>query len=790
MLDKLGAILVAEIGSLTTRVTLVDTVAGETRLIGQAETATSSEPPYQNVLLAILEAISQIAAATGRELLRGDQIFMPQNNERDGVNHFVAVSSAAGNLKLLVAAIASDVSAVSAQRACQSTYTSILQVFTLDDPRSGESQPTQAPLVTAPKQKTVAKQPQTTWLEDQIATMLTLQPDAILLAGGLEEGTTDTPTRLAHIVAFTMLPATVEISGPTTAKSKVLPIIYAGNSQAQEQVKKACGERAKPIIVPNLRPSLDQEVLEPTRQEFVRLYAEQILPKLPGLTGVQNLSRIPITTVCQAEGLITRFLAKHYQRQILTLDIGSASSSAFLASPENYQAAILGTCGTGYGITTLLQPEQGLAKIARWLPFSISPQDLTHWLLNKLLRPHLVPASPEDLLLEHAVVRELITQVMAALAAGQAAINYDCIIAGGGVLAHTASPGLALLTLLDALQPTAAENTMALDIFLDALSLLPASGALAQSSAQAAVTLIERDLLNNYPLATCIIALGNGKVGQVALEAELIRTTPRGTASPHPREERIEVRHGEIVRLPLDQGSKGQLILRPKGGVRIGRNGPGVEVSADAAAINGSALGIVIDARGRPLGLPEDEKKRQELLRKWLTALSGEQSGQAIPAPTAVPLAPRKPPDASASSATAGALGGNQMPSAAPVPEPTRVPALPPLQPAVAPAAPAVPPPPLVDLGAETKLKPGSRVSLDDLRKQETAQPPAAITNAARPGSRISLDDLRKQELGAVTPSKAPATDLASDLAKLRQAAQEEEKPKKWGLFGGGKKKK
>ncbi len=105
------------------------------------------------------------------------------------------------------------------------------------------------------------------------------------------------------------------------------------------------------------------------------------------------------------------------------------------------------------------------------------------------------------------------------------------------------------------------------------------------------------------------------------------------------------------------------------------------------------------------------------------------------------------------------------------------------------PAAPLAPPPPLVDLGAETKLKPGSRVSLDDLRKQETAQPPAAITNAARPGSRISLDDLRKQELGAVTPSKTPATDLASDLAKLRQAAQEEEKPKKWGLFGGGKKK-
>jgi hypothetical protein len=37
----------------------------------------------------------------------------------------------------------------------------------------------------------------------------------------------------------------------------------------------------------------------------------------------------------------------------------------------------------------------------------------------------------------------------------------------------------------------------------------------------------------------------------------------------------------------------------------------------------GGVLGVVIDARGRPLALPEDPTRRRELIKKWLWTVGG-----------------------------------------------------------------------------------------------------------------------------------------------------------------------
>jgi len=59
--------LVAEVGSVTTRVTLVDTVDGEARMIGQVSVPSTTEPPYENAVIGILEAATQLSEATGRQ---------------------------------------------------------------------------------------------------------------------------------------------------------------------------------------------------------------------------------------------------------------------------------------------------------------------------------------------------------------------------------------------------------------------------------------------------------------------------------------------------------------------------------------------------------------------------------------------------------------------------------------------------------------------------------------------------------------------------------------------------
>ncbi len=633
---NLGSMLIAEIGSVTTRVLLVDTVEGETRLISQVEKPSTTEPPHKDATIAIFEACALMEEMTGRTLLKDGHILMPQNNERDGINNIIATSSAAGNLSFVITAIASDISARSGIHACRSTYTSILQIITLDDfektrderfvetPRDvfiGEKKSKK----TSKKAKKRSKQPDsgvlnnklssTSWMERQVESMLALDPDVVLITGGIEGSMTDTLKRLAHMVALTTLKPTVDEIGQHQQETTNHPIIYAGNSAAQKYIRTLLEGRADVIVLDNLRPSLDQENLEPAYQEINRLYTEYVLPRLPGFESLQRLCHEHITTVCQDQALITRFMAERYGRQVLTLDIGSSTSSAFLARKGYFNLSVLGSCGSGFGITTIIK-ERDILSIARWLPFPINESELTHWMLNKLLRPHLIPATRKELLIEHAVARETLSFLLAALAEECPALHYDMVLACGGVLSQAAHPGLAALTLLDALQPTGEDSILAIDLHLDVLSLLAASGAMANFDAEAAVMLFDRDIMQNMPLATCVVALGEKRPGKVALLAEL--TPLRGA------KQQVKVRHGEIVCLPLPQGTKAQLTLRPTGGVRIGRNAPGEEVTSDVAAINGSALGVIIDARGRPLHLPDNPKQRYAQLWKWLVAMGVE----------------------------------------------------------------------------------------------------------------------------------------------------------------------
>jgi hypothetical protein len=685
MADTLGSVLVAEIGSLITRVTLVDQVDGESRMIGHAETSSSVEPPYQNALYAVLEATAQIAELTGRLLLREGQLIMPQGSERDGINQLVVVTSAAGAMTLVITAIAADVSARSAIHASRATYTALLQAVTLDD-AAGQ------PMVSAGD---------LSWIERQVQSLLSLRPDAVLIAGGLEHGAVDAVNRLAHIVGLTAVSTTVDSSGQQRQDITARPVIYAGNSDARDRVIEALSDRAEIFVVDNLRPALDREHLEPARQELGRLYEKQILPRLPGIAGLRRMSRAPIRTVCDVSGLVARFVAEHAERRVLLVDAGASSSAAFSAAPGRFHPAVLGSCGVAYGLSSILA-ERGIAAITRWLPFPISEAELTHRLLNKQLRPHLLPASPEDLAIDLALAREAITMATEALRDEIAPDDYDWLIACGGPLAHAPHPGMALLAILDATQPGADQRQPILEVHLDSLGMVPVMGSLAALDPEAAVTLFDHDLRGNTPLATCVTPIGDGRPGETALELEL--SVVGG------KTERRTVRHGELLRLPLSQGRYAQLTLRPAAGVRIGRAALGEVVVSDPAGITGSALGVVIDARGRPLHLPADSRERSLKIWEWLVAL-GAESG---PSP--------------------------YVESHGPVIRPAATPAE-----AIAPTPPAPPARAPEVLPAEAaKATPGKRISLSDLAAQEGLKRPAAEAPPAAPGMESDLDSLRK----------------------------------------------
>jgi len=75
-----------------------------------------------------------------------------------------------------------------------------------------------------------------------------------------------------------------------------------------------------------------------------------------------------------------------------------------------------------------------------------------------------------------------------------------------------------------------------------------------------------------------------------------------------------DVLAGEIEILPLGAGQKAQLELKPARLVDLGQ-GKG---RTGITTAEGGSVGVIIDARGRPLVLPDDPEKRAALNQQWL----------------------------------------------------------------------------------------------------------------------------------------------------------------------------
>jgi hypothetical protein len=76
--------------------------------------------------------------------------------------------------------------------------------------------------------------------------------------------------------------------------------------------------------------------------------------------------------------------------------------------------------------------------------------------------------------------------------------------------------------------------------------------------------------------------------------------------------------YGSIEVIPLQAGMRATLELRPTRLFDMGLGEPGRGVTAEA---EGGVLGLVIDARGRPLDLPAETAKCRALAQEWLGSL-------------------------------------------------------------------------------------------------------------------------------------------------------------------------
>ncbi len=570
---SIESMLVIDCGSTTTQAVLVDLVDKRYRFIARGEAASTVACEDGDVMAGVRSAIRQVEEITGRSFLGQDgRLITPEQMGGSGVDVLLAVSNAGQPLRLIVAGLSDQISVASARRAIDATYSVVEQVVS---PASAGTQQARSN-------------------EETLSLIQSSEPDVIVLTGGTDGGPTQAVADLTELVAL----GCSLIEGPIRPQ-----ILYAGNSDFRTQVADIVGDTAQLLVLDNVRPTLDRENLEPLSGELSNVYQERKLLTLPGFNTLKAWSTVPVITSSRAFGYVIKYLAQMWGpgHGVLGCDLGGSVTTLASVVNQKFSLTLRSDLGVSHNIANVLACA-GLPNILRWLPFEMSEESARDRILTKQLRPTSLPLTPEDLYLEQAVAREALRltfdEARGRWAEG-ATPQFEAIVGSGGLLTHAQQHSQVILTLLDAIQPVGVAT-----LWLDETSLSIPVGAIAAVNPLAAAHVMEGDAFIN--LGTTICPVGEASPGEIILRLTVTYSDRRVLD--------VEIASGSLEVIPLPLGEQASLELRPLKGFDLGA-GPGRK--RVIKRLVGGMMGLVVDARGRPIVLPEDPAARLEKVKHW-----------------------------------------------------------------------------------------------------------------------------------------------------------------------------
>ncbi len=598
-----NSLLVADCGSVFTKVSLFGLVEGQYRLMARGEAPTTILPPQSDITQGIIEAINIIEHITGRQFLSQGQLITPEEENGDGIDAFITTISAGGPIQLVVLGAVNSTLEALAEQAVSGLYAEIHAIPSPSFIVANAATPLSTGTMGQPQSNWTPERLAMEW-ERQLGHMREIQPHAALIVGMADGPAGPVPLQEACQLLTNAAKERGEQQGvradDNTAQCAVL---YAGAPQYIEAVRRMLYGVADVTRVDSL---VSQAQLSSISIAVGALHERSVLQRIPGYNRVQAWSSAePVATATSLSSLV-RFLAQHYAMNVTAVDVGGATTTVMLAGEQgefvpNVNAGI----GVASGMGAVLQ-QAGVQRITRWLPFMISENELRQFVLNHVTRPQTLPTSTRELQISHAIAREamLLTVEMAK----KNTIEWpdaDLVLATGGILAHAPKYGQVALMLLDALQPRGV-----ISLVVDKTMLISQLGAVATVAPITAVQVNENDAVT-HRLGTCVVPFGNLQQGQVALSV--------GIEYTNGRQHKVDVMAGTIEVIPLGINEQALLTLFPSPGVDVGL-GPGERARA-AEEIDGGLVGLIIDARGRPLVIPTEEAERQARIMQWMQAI-------------------------------------------------------------------------------------------------------------------------------------------------------------------------
>jgi len=224
--------------------------------------------------------------------------------------------------------------------------------------------------------------------------------------------------------------------------------------------------------------------------------------------------------------------------------------------------------------------------------------------LIQTLRAHpaSLPETAEELAGTQAAARVQLAAIMEESSFGP----VDLVIGAGRTIAAPPHPAQAARMLLDGIRPIGVTQ-----LAVDAAALLGPLGSLADDEIGEGIASLDQDLL--VPLGTAVVCRG-GEIGRAAMRVTVHRS---GWPSLAP----IDVRVGQLQVVWLPRGAKAELTIELAAGVNLGlpRRSPRIH-----AVASGGAVGLMLDARGIPIGLPRRGDDRRAMLSAWRDQLHRE----------------------------------------------------------------------------------------------------------------------------------------------------------------------
>ena len=585
--DNINVIIATDCGSTTTKSILIQKIDNEYRLTHRGEAPTTVEAPFEDVTRGVLNAIMELEELSGRTILKGEDILSPSNGE-NGVDIYISTSSAGGGLQMMVGGVVKSMTGESAERAALGAGAIVMDVLASNDGRL---------------------------YHEKVKRIRQLRPDMILLSGGIDGGTVSHVVELAEVLEAAN-------PKPRLGINYKLPVIYAGNNQAKDAIKERLGSITDLTLVENIRPTLEEENLQPSRDRIHDLFMEHVMAQAPGYKKLMDWTDSPIMPTPGAVGEIIQKIAKQDEISVVGVDIGGATTDVFSVFEGRFNRTVSANLGMSYSVCNVLA-EAGIPNVARWVPYEMDEKGLTNRIANKMIRPTTIPQSLEALIIEQAIAREAlrlsfqqhkefavnlkgvqqertISDAFEQSTSGETLVDLmelDLLVGSGGVLSHAPRREQAARMLIDSFLPEGITK-----LAVDSIFMMPQLGVLSTVHEKAAIEVFQKDCLIN--LGTCVAPVGKFKNGQVMISYEINLNGEKIIG---------EVLEGEMKLIPAEYNGY-VATLRPGNGLDLG-NGKNEPLYVN---IFGGVVGIVMDGRGRqPFSIPSDMKTRIDRLRDW-----------------------------------------------------------------------------------------------------------------------------------------------------------------------------